>query len=282
MRGSRLSARVTTAALVGLALSAPVPPADAAPRPQISQRTWIDLKITPMNASPVEGTSPEQLLLKVDPLDGGETTFTLAWPDPQSATRLTLRAVQSPPSGTMEHAVDLEAELTLSAGRTVRSHRRIELDDQATALYEVYRQGDRPLTLVIEAEASQETVIARHPHVGAPVRFLLEIQRVEQGKVISLETNQLQAFEGQSVFYEFQLGDSPDAEAARVSLNPLRVNGSIVEIEVETGGKLPGEGGLMVIGRRERWVASRGSTSTLAFESGDPPNGYRFLVTPFF
>ena len=282
MTKSRLSALLTAAAIVGLLLPATVPPAGAGPRPQLTQRTWIDLKITPMNGSPVEGTSPERLLLKVHPLDGGETAFTLAWPDPESATRLTLRATQSPPSGSMEHAVDLEAELTLAAGRTVRSHRRLELDDRATTLFEVYRQGERPLTLLIEAEASRETVIARHPHVGAPVRFLLEVQSVQQGKVISLETNELQAFEEQAVSYSFRFGDSPDSEAVRVSLKPLRVNGSIVEIEVETDGKLPSESGLVVIGRRERWVASRGSTSTLAFESGDPPSGYRFLVTPIF
>jgi len=222
------------------------------------------------------------MILRVDPRDGGETQFALAWPDSTSESGLKLRAAQAPPASDMDHAVDLEAELTLPSGRTVRARRRIELDSRTTVLFEIHRHDERPLTLVIEAEASQETIISRHPVVGAPVRFLLEVQRVERGRTVSLETNRLQAFEGQSVSYSFRLGDSPGAEAARVSLRPLRVSGSIVEIEVETDGKLPDGEGLLVIGRRERWVASRGTTSTLAFESGDPPSGYRILVTADF
>ena len=30
------------------------------------------------------------------------------------------------------------------------------------------------------------------------------------------------------------------------------------------------------------WLASRGATSTLAFEAGDPPSGYRFRITARF
>jgi hypothetical protein len=282
VKRARISALLLAAAVAAPVLSAQVSTTDGGPRVHLRQRTWIDLKITPLNGTPAEGSSPGPVLLKVDPSDGVETEFALAWPDPSSKSGLKLRAAQAAPASGMDHAVDLDAELTLPSGRKVLAERRIELDSRTTVLFEIHRHAERPLTLVIEAEASEETIISRHPVVGAPVRFLLEVQRVEQGRTISLETNQLQAFEGQAVSYSFRLGDNPDAEAARVSLRPLRVSGSIVEIEVETDGKLPDGDRLLVIGRRERLVASRGTISTLAFESGDPPTGYRFLVTADF
>lgn len=282
MNRARISALLLAAAVAAPGLSAQVSSTDRGPRGHLRQRTWIDLQVTPLNGAPAEGNAPGPVLLRVDPMQGGETELALAWPDPTSRSGLKLRAARATPASDMEHAVDLYAELTLPSGRTVRAERRIELDSRTTVLFEIHRHAERPLTLVIEAETSQETIISRHPVVGAPVRFLLEVQRVEQGRTISLETNQLQAFEGQAVSYSFRLGDSPDAEAARVSLRPLRISGSIVEIEVETDGKLPDGDRLLVVGRRERLVASKGSISTLAFESGDPPTGYRFLVTADF
>jgi hypothetical protein len=274
------------ALLLAIAIAAPlvIPPAagSGGPRVNLRQRTWIDLQVTPLNADAVDGETPERMVVRVGPREGGETEFALVWPDKTSKSDLRLRAEQVPAASNRDHAVDLKVELTLPSGRTVLSQRRIELDDRATVLFEVYRHEERPLTLVIEAESSEETVISKHPVVGAPVRFMLEIQRVEQGRTISLETNTLQAFEGQAVSYSFRLGSTPEADAARVSLRPLRVSGAIVEIEVETEGKLPSEDGLLVVGRRERWIASRGTTSTLAFESGEPPTGYRFLVTADF
>ena len=282
MKRARFSALLLAAALAAPVLSAQFPSSAGGSPVQLRQRTWIDLEITPLDATPAEGRSPGPAILKVDPRDGGETELALAWPDAASESGLKLSADQATPASGMEHAVDLHAELTLPSGRTVRAQRRIELDARTTVLFEIHRHDERPLTLVIEAEASQETIVSRHPVIGAPVRFLLEVQRVEKGRTISLETNRLQAFEGQAVAYSFRLGGSPDAESARVSLKPLRVSGSFVEIEVETDGKLPDGEGLLVVGRRERWVASRGTTSILAFESGEPPTGYRFLVTAYF
>lgn len=270
------------ATLAAPSRSAPIPPGSTPPAVHVTHRTWIELKVTPINASPAEGTREERFTVKVHPREGGQTEFALVWPEPDSETGLKLRAVQAVSSSDLDHALDLEAELTLPDGAIVLARRHIELDDRATALFEVYRHAERPLTLVIEAEASRETVVSRHPSVGTPVRFLLEIQRVERGKTIPLETNVLQTMEGQAVSYSFQLGSSPDAEAARVSLRPLRVSGTIVEIEVETDGRLPDGDRLLILGRRERWVTSRGATSTLAFESGEPPTGYRFVVTPDF
>lgn len=282
MKPSRLLIALLAGAFAAPAPSAPTPPASAGPTVHFTHETSFDLKVSPINASPVEGTSPQRLQLRVEPDREGETEFALAWPDPDTVSRLKLRADRSSVPGAMDHALDLEAELTLPDGTTVRAHRRIELDDRATSLFEVYRHGERPLTLVIEAEATRETVVSRHPVAGSPILFLLEIQRVEKGRTISLETNELRTLEGQSVSYSFRLGSGPDADAARVSLKPLRVREGIVEIEVETDGRLPDGDGLVILGRRERWVASRGATSTLEFVSGEPPSGYRFLVTPVF
>jgi len=282
MQRARLFVPLLAGGIAAAALAATAPPPGAGRAVHLSYKTVFDLKVLPVNASPTEGTPPQRLRIRVEPEGGGETEFSLVWPGPDAETVLKLRARQAAPASGADHALELEAELALPGGTTVRADRRIAFDERTTALFEVYRHEDRPLTLVIEAEAVREAVVSRHPAAGTPIRFLLEIQRIEQGRTIPLETNELRTLEGQAVSYSFRLGSSPDAEAARVSLRPLRINGSIVEIEVETDGRLPDGDGLMVLGRRERWVASRGATSTLEFQSGDPPTGYRFLVTPDF
>ena len=42
------------------------------------------------------------------------------------------------------------------------------------------------------------------------------------------------------------------------------------------------EQGVMLMSRKEQWLATRGATSSLTLETGEPPRGYRFLVTPYF
>ena len=277
---SRFS-RIVPGLLAAILLVAALP-ATAAPRVQVTRHTNIELELSPINASPAPGTDPAALELIARPGETGTTAFALRWPDEDSSCRLELRAAQSPPSAGQTHAVEVEAELTLPDGSKVRSNRKLEFDERQTSLFEVYRIGERALTLVIEARAEEETVISKRTTVGPPVRFMVEIQRVAAGRSITLESDFLQTFVGEPVSYSFSLGAAEEADSVHFTLKPLRISGSLLEIEVDTSGTMPGEEGPLLLGRREKLIASEGAVSTLSFETGDPPTGYRFLVTANF
>ena len=277
---SRLARAVRT--LLVLAVTATAGPADATPPVQVTRHVNIEVEFSPINASPAPGTKPAALSVIARPREPGETEFGLNWPDPDSSCRLKLRVSQDRPSGRQAHAALVEAELVLAGGRKVLSSRKLEFDEDQTALFELYRVGDRSLTLVVEARAEEETVVSRRSTVGAPIRFMVEIQRVAAGRSITLESDFLQTFVGEPISYSFRLGATPDADSVHLTLKPLRISGSLLEIEVDTSGTLPGENGPLLLGRRENLIASQGAVSTLSFESGDPPTGYRFLVTAEF
>jgi hypothetical protein len=118
--------------------------------------------------------------------------------------------------------------------------------------------------------------------VGDPVRFLLDVQWLEDGHGASLETNQLSTFVGQQVTYSFDLGQTDVAQAIHIGLKPLRVYNDIVQIEMEIAGKLPEGDGMKLISRTEQWLSSRGQVSTVDVVAGDPPKGFRFVVTAQF
>jgi hypothetical protein len=269
--------------LVGVALLlVGVPDLRATPKVHMTRQVNIEIELVPMTAPVLPGTPPGSLRMVVRPEQPAETGFRVHWPEPDSVTHVKLLGKRTSAAGSERHEVALEAELVLPDGSKVRSGRLVQLEERATTLFELYRLGERALTMVVEAEATEEVIVSRHAAVGAPVRFRVEIQRVEAGRAISLETDILQTFVGESVSYGFRLGEAPESDAVRLSLRPLRISGELVEIKVETDGTLPGEDGLTVLARSENLVASRGVVSTLAFESGDPPTGYRFLVTAEF
>ncbi len=100
---------------------------------------------------------------------------------------------------------------------------------------------------------------------------------------LTLEKDQLQTFVGQPVTYSFRLGQPGEAESGSVRLLPAQLVGDTLRIEVEMSGTLPdGEGSVAVISRTEQWLSSSGATSSLALETGEPPRGFRFRVTPRF
>ena len=245
-------------------------------------RTKIRIEVRPLTAQLVSERDALFATLVVDPTEPAETSLRLAWPDPGSVSTLGLRAVQVPPSAGAENAVTLDAQLVLPDRTTVHAARTVTLDDHATALFEVYRLGDRSLTLALELEATRETVVAAARAPGSQVRFRVEVVRVISGRQVSLENNYLNTLVGEPVSYSFRLADTADADAVSLTLKPTRLHADIAEIDVDVSGKLPLGGELVVIGRTEHWLASRDATSTLAFESGEPPSGYRFLVTARF
>lgn len=274
----------TSLALVSLAV-APLLGLDArAAPPQLETRTKIEIEIRPMTADLVSGNDAlfEKLVLDTSATEAAVTTLRLAWPEPESISTLVLRAVPAPPEPGGVYGVSLDAQLTLPNGNTVNARRGISLEERATTLFEVYRVGRRALTLALELEAHRETVVLGPRAPGSAVRFRVEVVRVTAGQQVSLENNYLNTLVGEPVTYSFRLGTTPDVDAVSVTLTPTRLHASVAEIDVAVAGRLPLPGELAVISRTEHWLASRDATSKLAFESGEPPTGYRFLVTARF
>jgi hypothetical protein len=243
------------------------------------QETRVLLEIVPLGAAAGE-SGPHRL--EVVPGRGGAVRFEIGWPEPDSRVEVDLRAVETVPPGELEWAVRLQAEVRLPDGRRVRSERTIAFDRRTTVLFELYREEGVPLTLAVTGETITATVVNQRPVVGAPVRLKLEIQRVTEGRAVTVETNRLDTFVGEPVSYAFRLRDDTGSNAVRLQLKPLRVQGEVTEIEIELSAAVPGEENPELSSRKERWVTSRGATSTMSLEHGDPPTGYRFLVTPDF
>jgi hypothetical protein len=248
----------------------------------IEKRTKITIEIRPLTADLVSEHEALHATLVLDSDDPAETELGLAWPETDDRSNLVLSASRVAPRGGNAFAVDFDGRLTLPDGATVHAARSISFDDETTALFEVYRYGDRSLTLAVKATVATELVVAPRRAPGSEVRFRLEIVRVLDGREASLEDNYLNTLIGEPIAYAFRLSDTPAAESVTIVLKPLRLHANIAEIDVEITGKMTLEEELIMIGRTEHWLASRGATSTLAFESGEPPSGYRFRITARF
>lgn len=253
----------------------------SAQKAQVIERDQVRMTFRALNASIAPGTPGEALELVVPPDLGGETRFSLLWPDQDTRVEVVVRGTERPTTTIDSHVIALEADVTLGDGREIRSTRVLPVSGETTALFELHSEGEHTLTLAIVADTERLTVVSRTPEVGAPIRFHVEIQRVESGGTVPLETNRLNTFVGQSVEYSFDLGGA-EADAARLRLLPIRAQGDVAVIDVELTGRLPTEDGPQLISHSERWVSSRGVASIASLEHGDPPTGYRFVVTPDF
>jgi len=254
----------------------------AAPPPMVEQRESVVLHVHPLSAGTPAGAPRGPYPLPVNRETGGSLAFDLLWPDAGTRCSLKLDAVAGTPTEQATHPIQLRAELILGDGTKVQSARSLLINDGSTTLFEVYRQSGQSLTLVLEAEITREMVVGTRPRVGRRVGLKLEVQRVRAGNAISLETNELNTFVGLPVAYSFSLGETSQADALRIELKPVRISGDIVEIDVELSGTLPADEAIEMVGRRESVIASRGAPTIVAVESGDPPTGYRFVVTAQF
>jgi hypothetical protein len=258
-----------------------VPPVAALPEIHVSEKTQVKLVVRALTADWARGAKDPRLVVEANAESTADAV--LDWPPGHGPSRLALTARLAEPSADGEQVLDVTARLTMpGAGAPVQATRSLRFAERTTSLFEVYRSGDDTLTLALEAEAEVVQRYESRPTPGAPVRFHLEIERVLEGKPILLESNDLDTFVGEPVSYSFRLGGDPDSERAKLTLKPLRIVGEMVEIETEVGGALSSTADLAVIGRTERILASRDATSTLALETGTPPVGYRFRITPRF
>ena len=267
--------------LVGLVWIAPV---HGDPSIHTTKEKHVVLEVRALTARQVGKAKP--LTLEVTETTPAEVEVRLLWPDAESASRLRLRAASRMPTLGSGRLVRLDSELVEPGGRTTRATRELAFDDESapiTALFEVARVQSGPLTLAVAGQIEQRTVLSAHPVVGPPVQFVLEIEWLEGQSSVSLEKDHLQTFVGEAVTYSFQLGQPGEAESGSVRLLPSQLVGNTLRISVDLSGTLPdGEGSVAVISRTEEWLSTSGVTSALDLETGDPPRGFRFRVTPRF
>jgi hypothetical protein len=171
---------------------------------------------------------------------------------------------------------------TLAGSKPVVASREIRLAEEGSGLFEVFGDAERRLVLTLHGEKAERVVVRPPAVLGAPVRFLIAVERVDGERTLPLETDELNTFVGQSVEYSFRLGQDAGLEAVRLTLLPVAVSGDLLTIDAEISGALPGADGTTLVSRRERIVASRRATSRVSATAGTPPAGYQFQVTPEF
>lgn len=246
---------------------------------RLVERERVVLKLRPLTTLQAEGEYELRL-----PLDQeGHLSMEVRWPDEESLSRIDLRAGQRPRATGQGQTIDLHADVTLPGGAKRQARRTLVFTDSAMELFELLRdQDDRSLVLAVVAEVQSELALPGAGSSGQPIQLLLEIERMEAGEATPLETNQLSTLVGEAVSYSFQIETAHGSESLRLELIPHSISGDLVQIELELSGVLPGPEGPVVIGRKEHWLGSRGASSSISLEAGEPPAGYRFLVTPRF
>lgn len=276
--------RLVTCIAPAIAALALLSSAPAYGQVQLSHSIQVALDISPLTGEARVDSLP--LHVDLDPVKGGQVEFTLHWPDnPATARDITVKLVASAPrfDSRPEGVFKLTATVEGLEDTPIETAQNFWVQDGGLSLLEVLRIDDEPLTLAIRISTREIPFVSgRQVEIGAPLTLNLEIHRVDGEKTVRLETNRLQTFVGQSVSYSFDLGHQIDSAALRLSFRPTRLFGEIVEIVVDVHGKLPIDGELLVIGRSETWIASRGVPSSIAITGGAPAAGYRFVVTPEF
>ncbi len=269
-------------ALLALALSTVwMPTAHAAPSVAIETHVvlTIDALTVEEGRSTSAGVSRE---VEIGPFQPATVDLAVSW-GPEGAgltVRFDARLTSVSPDG--EAVLLCEASIARAGRAPVRASREIRLADEGSGLFEVYGDGGRRLLLTLRGEQVARAVVRPPSSMGAPVRFLVAVERVDGERIVPLETNELNTFVGQSVEYSFRLGQGEGLEAVRLALLPISTSGDLVTIEAEISGALPGPGGTVLVSHRERIVASRRATSRVSATTGTPPTGYRFQVTPEF
>jgi hypothetical protein len=251
--------------------------------PVVAVETHLVLRIEALTVengrSKAAGISREA---EIGPKQPASVDFVVPWrPDGTSLTvRLDARLTSS--SSGSDLAVEFESTTTLAGSPPVAASREIRFADEGSGLFEIFGDNGRRLLLTVQGEKVERAVVRTFTTVGAPVRFVIAVERVDGDRIVLLETNELHTFVGQSVEYSFRQGQGEGLEAVRLSVLPVAISGDLVTIDAEISGALPGAGGTALISRKERIVASRRATSRLAATTGNPPAGYRFQVTPEF
>jgi hypothetical protein len=275
--------RVRLAAMVAALVAIPVVlvSVEAAP-PAISTESVLILEVSVLDVDLETTTKLGSRTLEIRDGTPGELGLTLPWPSPEAPARLALSAKGLVDPEGERHRISIESSLETSEGERFRSGREIEIREGGTHLFDVVEQDGRRLVLALRAESETRPVLVGPGRAGAAVVFRLAVERVEGERSTPLETNLLRTFVGSGVEYSFHRGEGEAAESVRLLLRPVKLRGALAEIEVEVTGSLPGPPRRLALSRRELLFATRRSTSRLEVTTGEPPTGYRFLITPDF
>ncbi len=256
--------------------------AQAAPPPELTVRRTevVELRIRPLTAS--DADRDKTLNLRIDSPDGARGSLRFEWPEPGRTCVAAVEARDAVGSLAEDHSVTIGVVLELDDGTRVASDRTLRIRGDSTALFEIYREGESSLTLSVEARIDTRTTYLARPEVTRPVGIRLAVERLDGDRAIPLETNALQTFLGLPVAYAFDLGGTEDDDAIRIRFTPQSIAGGVVTLDVAFEGRLGTPAGPEWTGRTQRIVTTSGTTTAVPVQAGDPPVGYRFLVTPQF
>jgi hypothetical protein len=270
MRGARLAGLIGAALLAGWVAAAPYPLVQVA-----VYRLTCRVLSTAGGASAVLSDG----IVDLDADRPGRLELDIPW-DAAGSARLIVEALrQEGPEG--GHRLHLDAVLRPPAGPPTRLDRTVDLTEGGTGLLELHRRPGKTLVLALEIETDRRAVVGIPSGRGQPVIFHLTVERVAGDAAVPLETNELHTLVGEGVEYAFRRGAGSDEEVLRLRLTPARVGGEVVEVEVEIEGRLPGGEGAATM-RRDRLLATRGSSTSFDAVSGTPASGYRFRIRPEF
>lgn len=219
---------------------------------------------------------------EIGPAKPGTIDLIVPWGESPGSVTLHLVVGLAAPTPDGESVLHLASSVARPGRSPVAASRELSLSDGGSGLFEVYGEGERRLLLTVHSESVLRAVVRRWAEMGAPVRFVLAVLRVDGERTGLLETNELNTFVGQSVEYSFRRGEGDGMETVRLNLTPVVVSGGVLTIDAEIDGVLPGAAGTALVSHRERIVASRNATSRLSATTGTPPAGYQFQVTPDF
>ncbi len=216
------------------------------------------------------------------PGTGGKLDVDVPWDAGRSTVHLRLSGSGSPgPEGGVL-TFELDAAVTAPGETSTHAVRTFSVQEGTESLFEVFQRDDLRLVLGVRAERVTKPVMERAPEVGPAVQFKLEIERAEGEKFTPLESNRLSTFVGHGVEYALRGGQGDSAESLKVVLTPVRLLGDLAEVDIQVAGSLPGTPTPLLLARTERLLTTRRATSSLLVVVGDPPAGYRFLLTPDF
>ena len=264
------------------ALAAVLAVACTAAAPSVLEAPVLRIEVTPLlvGAGTTRALEPFAIEATREEAASGETS--VPWSPSGPPAKLSLEVTVGSENGGEERLLRLDAAVAVGSSPPVRSHRDLTLTEGSTGLFDVLQEGDRRLVLSIRAEEVLRPVSSLRRKAGSPVLFLLAIERRDGERSVPLETNRLVTFLGEGVEYSFASGGADRRESLRLVLKPVRIEGDVAEVEVDVTGSLPGANGPILLSRRERIITSRRATSSVVVTAGDPPAGYRFLVTPDF
>jgi hypothetical protein len=257
------------------------PPLSALPYP-VRKETRLEVTARPiLIESDEKTTNLGEIRLEIPP--SGITSRELELPGPSSTMprRIRIEAEGGVASGGGPHRLTLRSLWRAADGATAKAERDLEVREGATGFFEAAHGPGWRLTLAIQAEAV-ERVVARAPRSpGHAIVFRVEIGRVVAGDYVPLETNDLSTFRGEPVEYSFRLGGGTTLEQLRLVLTPVRIEGDVAEIRLQVAGTMhAGRESPLLLSRNETVLTGRETTSEVTAAVGDPPDGFRFRITP--